>query len=286
MGCVKLHILDEQYKNTELRVSYFNKKLTPNFCAENLRSNILLKYIDPDGNFPILVNGRVGNNSERGSATYWNAGVLSTISTQTGYAQSEFMFVDGDKGLWANTRLNAGITQGTADAAGVFARLKGSMVDGQITEQLQFVTHSRGSEFGNGYMQGLSAEVQKLAAEEGIGFAYGADNIVKYSVNLAPHQSNWINYPNSGATNVNVSHIGDPFSGNDATGNVINVHSIPFRDSGPITQHSTGSFIRELGFILNVLENFPPSSFLQAIKAAYENYDASRTNGDRSNVTP
>jgi 6-phosphogluconate dehydrogenase (decarboxylating) len=66
--------------------------------------------------------------------------------------------------------------------------------------------------------------------------------LTEYSVNLAPHQSNWINYPNSGATNVNVSHIGDPLSGNDAIGNVINT--------------------------------------------AYKNYDASRTNGDRSNVTP
>ena len=49
MGCVKLHILDEQYKSTELRVSYINEKLTPNFCVKNLRSNILLKFVDPTG---------------------------------------------------------------------------------------------------------------------------------------------------------------------------------------------------------------------------------------------
>ena len=35
MGCVKLHILDEQYKRTEMRVSYINKELTPNFFVES-----------------------------------------------------------------------------------------------------------------------------------------------------------------------------------------------------------------------------------------------------------
>ena len=49
MGCVKLHILDEQYKRTELKVSYINKKLTSNFCAENLRSGMLVRYVDADG---------------------------------------------------------------------------------------------------------------------------------------------------------------------------------------------------------------------------------------------
>jgi hypothetical protein len=49
MGCVKLHILDEQYKQTELKVSYSNKELTSNFCTENPRRATLLIYIDPDG---------------------------------------------------------------------------------------------------------------------------------------------------------------------------------------------------------------------------------------------
>jgi hypothetical protein len=49
MGCVKLHILDEQYKCTELKVSYRQKELTPNFCAENLRSGMPINRIDPSG---------------------------------------------------------------------------------------------------------------------------------------------------------------------------------------------------------------------------------------------
>ena len=65
MGCVKLHILDEQYKRTELQVSYFNKELTSNFCAENARKVLLYAYcannpvnnIDPDGRQVSVLEG-------------------------------------------------------------------------------------------------------------------------------------------------------------------------------------------------------------------------------------
>jgi len=38
MGCVKLDILDEQYKRTEIRLSSRRKNLTSDFCAENAGS--------------------------------------------------------------------------------------------------------------------------------------------------------------------------------------------------------------------------------------------------------
>ena len=61
MGCVKLHILDQQYKNSELKVSYINKKLTSDFCVEKERREILLRYTDPDGRdeWEINENGRI-----------------------------------------------------------------------------------------------------------------------------------------------------------------------------------------------------------------------------------
>lgn len=250
-----------------------------NFCVNNP-----LIMVDPDGQFPILVNGLVGKNSERGSATYWSADILTTVSNQTGYKQSDFQFVDGDRGRWPSTRTNTGMMQGKVDAVQIYARLKASAVDGQITEQLQFITHSRGTSFGNGYIQGATAEIAKLAKADGLGFAYGEGNIAQYSANIAPHQSNWINYPNNGTMNVNVSHIGDPLSGNDATGNVINVQSIPPKDMND--QHGNQTYNKELNMILGILENNTNKSQLfQQVKTGFENYDKSRTNGGKSKVT-
>ena len=72
MGCLKLSILDEQYKKTELQVSYLKKELTPNFCDWNVRKDIFVKYIDPDGKRFIDANGNrvnVGINKS-GSLNY------------------------------------------------------------------------------------------------------------------------------------------------------------------------------------------------------------------------
>jgi len=46
MGCIKLDILDEQYKKPELKVSYHKKELTQNFFAVNERSETVLYYFE------------------------------------------------------------------------------------------------------------------------------------------------------------------------------------------------------------------------------------------------
>ena len=247
--------------------------------------NSPIQVIDPDGEFPILINGRVGNDSERASSTYWSSNVRSTISSRTGYKQSEFFYVDGDKGFWPSARVEAGKAQAKVDAQDVWNRMKETMnEEGQITEQLQVVSHSRGSAYGSGYMEGMRDEIKKLAEADGIGFAYDVNSIVEYSVNLAPHQSNWIDYDESGSKNVNISHIGDPLSGNDATGDVINVTSIPEEDA--FDQHGNDTYNTELDFILKILEGgISKGKLLDAVKKGYENYDNNRTNGDKSTVT-
>ena len=131
-------------------------------------------------------------------------------------------------------------------------------------------------------MEQVTVEIQKLAEKEGIGFAYDKNSIVEYSVNIAPHQSNSINYSNNGTKNVNISHIGDPLSGNDATGNVINVESIPEEDS--FNQHGNETYNTELNFVLKILESGNGKLF-NAVKKGYENYDNKRTNGGQSKVT-
>jgi len=63
MGCVKLHILDEQCKRTELTVSNINKELTSNFCAENTRrivrfGEVFVEERNNKWNTPYLFNAK------------------------------------------------------------------------------------------------------------------------------------------------------------------------------------------------------------------------------------
>jgi len=215
------------------------------FCKNN--PNIM---VDSNGYFPIFINGRVSDDSERGSFSYWSKGLREMVKQKTGYNHSQFKFVDGDKGFWPSTRYNAGIAQGKADAAAIYAVLKSSAKDGVITEQLQIISHSRGSAFASGYMQSVSAEIRNLANKDNMTFSYGNDKIVEYSINIGPHQSNYISYEKSGTVNVNISHFGDVLSGNDAKGNVINIHSC----MPGLNQHGNATFIPELEFVLPVLE--------------------------------
>ena len=253
------------------------------FSPYNFCNNSPIISVDPDGQFPILINGRVSNDGERASWKYWDKKVRETIKAKTGYYHSQFKYVDGDKGQMPSTRVEAGTIKGKADAAAVYAILKASAVDGKITEQLQIFSHSRGGAFAAGYMDGLTAEVKKLAAADNLGFAYGEENIIEYSVNLAPHQSNWIDQKTS-KKNVNISHIGDPLSGDDATGNAVNVESIPEQDQ--FDQHGNATYNTELGVVLEALEKNTDAATLTAeIKKAYQTYDKGRTNGGTSTVT-
>tara|TARA_R110002072_G_scaffold16048_1_gene63484 strand:- start:68190 stop:69182 length:993 start_codon:yes stop_codon:yes gene_type:complete len=259
-----------------------------------------IRVTDPDGQFPIIINGKVLDDKERGSTKYWNSKILKTIEKQTGYKlgksnigsakrvsqfSGDFYFVDGDQGTWPSSRYGAGMVQACSDADDIWSKMKETMKDGKITEQLQIISHSRGSAFAEGYMESLREQIKMRAADEGIEFAYDEGSILEYSVNLAPHQSNYIDYQSSGTKNVNISHTGDPLSGNDATGDVINVHSIVDKDMGPIDQHSVGSFNRELKFVLNVLEtNKIKSDLKQTLNKWYGYYDNNRSNGGKSKV--
>ncbi len=206
--------------------------------------------IDPDGLFPIFINGQVFTSSERGGASYWDSGVLDIVEQKTGCSKTEFKFVDGCKGFLPSNRYNAGIAQGTADAEAIYAVMKSSAKDGVISEQLQIISHSKGTAFASGYMKSVSAAIVNPAKKDNMTFSYDSDKIVEYSVNIGPHQSNFISFEDSGTVNINISHYLDLLSGNDATGNVINIHS---RGKG-IYQHGDGNVIPELKFVLPIQE--------------------------------
>ena len=241
-----------------------------------------INLIDSTGKFPILINGRVSNDSERGNPTYWSRNIREIIKRRTGYNYSKFKYVDGDRGIFPNTRKTEGLKQGKADAISIYNKLKESIKDGMITEQLQVFSHSRGSAFSNGYTQGLTSEIIKLAKKDNIGFAYGEKSIIEYSVNLAPHQSNSLFYEKSGTTNINISHYGDLLSGNDAKGNVINIHSQP--PSRMKDQHGNATHNKELNMVLEVLKKGKNDIF-NRIKNAYKHYDnTNQCNGCREST--
>lgn len=223
----------------------------PNVSTYAYCLNNPVKMIDFKGAFPIFINGRVSSNNERASSNYWDISIRELVKKHTGYYHSQFRYVDGDKGVFAQNRYNAGIAKGVEDAVAMYEILKSTAKDNVISEQIQIFSHSRGSAFASGYMLSLSSEIQKLAKLDNMSFSYDTNNIIEYSVNIAPHQSNSITYENTGTINVNISHYGDILSGNDAKGNVINIHSC----MKGFEQHGHATYLNELDFILPILEN-------------------------------
>ncbi|MCO6176134.1 hypothetical protein NHF50_13865 [Flavobacterium sp. NRK F10] len=61
--------------------------------------NSPLVYIDIDGELPILINGKVGSDSDRANEKYWTKEIINTIKN-SGIANpgGELHFVDGDRG--------------------------------------------------------------------------------------------------------------------------------------------------------------------------------------------
>ena len=86
MGCVKLHILDEQYKRTEMRVGYSKKELTPNFCNYNERKITIFQYAS---NRPItMIDLDGGEGTEPNTYTVQKGDTFWDLSKQSGGAYS------------------------------------------------------------------------------------------------------------------------------------------------------------------------------------------------------
>jgi RHS repeat-associated protein len=235
--------------------------------------NSPIRVIDGDGRFPIFINGRADDVS-KGSSHYWG-GLEKEMHNNTKYNMEvnskgnpksvsgpvnsqwsgDFLFVNGDRGTLPSTRREVGAQQALADADAIWSKLKETMKDGQITEQIQMVSHSRGVAFSEGYIESITKEIQARAKSEGIGFGYDKNSIVEYNIGLSPHQSESLHANNNlGTDSYYIAHDYDPLSDGGAGGNVLNIESAPPSEfSGPFDSHLPQSFNREFKFILNVL---------------------------------
>jgi hypothetical protein len=126
MGCVKLHILDEQYKRTELRISYFNRELTANNSAENPRRCTLIRYIDPDGRDPrvkVGLNSKLEQVSQLATIAHDNGSqaLSASISAEASIYKTGVKFEAGSISAEANLKAGSGTVKASTDDISITA---------------------------------------------------------------------------------------------------------------------------------------------------------------------
>ncbi|WP_298535918.1 RHS repeat domain-containing protein, partial [uncultured Algibacter sp.] len=191
--------------------------------------NSPIVYLDLDGELPILINGKVEYDSERGDESYWTSEIIATIKG-SGIANpgGQIHYVDGDRGygysyksggyatkrnaLGANSRYNGGYKAAEKDIDNIIAKLERDPETGKITEKIQIYTHSRGAAFGAGY----TSRLLRYIRENSELFA-DPNNVIDFVLNLAPHQSNSIDSPD-GVDAYSIDRGYDMLSGDDMSG--------------------------------------------------------------------
>lgn len=186
-------------------------------------------YVDKDGELPILINGKVDNDSERAHERYWSAGVINAIKgSGIPNPGGEFHFVDGDRGvnfrnemtkkasLYPQDRVAGGQRQAKADWKTILSKLEKDPKTGKITEKIQIYTHSRGGAFGEGYTEELLNLIKANADK-----FQDANNVIEFVFDMAPHQSDYLNSV-KGVSTYTMDHagtwFGDPLSDNAKSG--------------------------------------------------------------------
>ena len=152
MGCVKLHILDEQYKRTELKVSYFNKELTSNKSAVKEQRATLYAYC---GNNPI---NRVDKNGKEWTYVIDAKGHI-TVNVELNFSVS---------GNFTADQISAYKTAIATQFNGTLSESSGGLMSGTIT-----------------FDEGNKNIVQSLSLSEGGGIIGGMTSHFSSSVNLS-----------------------------------------------------------------------------------------------------
>ena len=226
-----------------------------------------ITYIDKDGELPILINGRVASDNERGNASYWDSRIISAI-VNSGIPNpgGTMKFIDGDRwygtslfirggsekkvrngsyvqGNSASEREAAGYKIGQGNIAHILSQLEKDPVTGKYTEKIQIYTHSRGAAFGAGYIKAILEYVKKHPEQ----FA-DPNKVIDLVYNMAPHQSNDIKEPGN-LFAFSHDHTWDGLSGNDMEG--LKAAFISNENSpGAMGSHSTSSFVNDINAFL------------------------------------
>jgi RHS repeat-associated protein len=167
------------------------------FSPYNFVTNSPIIAFDPDGRLVIFSNGEVGsfgglgkeNDRLRASEDYWGSYFVSKVLNRLGETHKKF--IDGDQGGGALTRYAAGQKLAVSQAQEIIDGLERN-AQGEITESIYIVSHSKGSAFANGYTDAMRSEIEKQVREGKIKYASGVDPI-PLVIHNAPHQSDILN---------------------------------------------------------------------------------------------
>ena len=225
-------------------------------------------------NLIIFVNGEVQtfgpigkeNNKDRGNESYWSPATnfVEGINNEVG-GDVNNKFVDGDQGTWPSTRYNAGYAQAQKDAQSIIDNLHRNS-KGEIDETIYIITHSKGSEFGNGYKDALQLEILRRMD---ISIVYSAETTpISLTLNLAPHQSDFVttNEIFINQMNISITHEGDVLSDDDVFGS-LNIKTD--RKLNTSDSHKVKYFLREATYLLRTYKSLSDKYMYDAyIKAA------------------
>jgi len=231
-----------------------------------------LIYVDKDGQLPILINGRVTDDSQRGNLSYWDNRIISAINN-SGIPNpgGTMKLIDGDRwygrvpftsggwdkkvrnGDWtqgnsASDREEAGYRVGQMNIQHILSQLEKDPTSGKYTETIQIYTHSRGAAFGAGYIKAILEYVKKHPEQ----FA-NPNKVIDLVYNMAPHQSNFIKEPGN-LFAFSQDHKWDGLSGNDMEG-LQAAFTSDENSPGAMGSHSTSSFVKDITAFLKAFQS-------------------------------
>ena len=186
-------------------------------------ANSPMMFSDFNGEYIILVNGKVSKDTERGDVSYWSSKFVQRITKA--FDDKHHDFYDGDKAKLPQARYDDGYKQAKAD----FEKIIGSLErdeNGKIIESVNLVSHSRGGNWSAGFQDAWNELVSDEKYSEQ--FADGNGQI-DLNLMLAPHQSGYIEVQESSTKVVTITHDYDPASdgavSSEGKGVVINLET-------------------------------------------------------------